>query len=208
MRSSKSFISPFALIHPGAQIGKNVSIGAGSQISDGVVIEDSVYIGANSIIGAPPAHRKHWGDFKYRVLIEKKAIIFDQVHIACGTERMTTIGEGALLMAQIHVAHDVLIGKKVTVAPHVSLAGFVVLMTGCNLGMGVSIHQKKIIPPFVMAGMNSSFHANTRVEPYKTYFGNPARCIGDNKAFRPTSVEIRKRTLQYREMLELFHDHT
>ncbi len=208
MRSSKSFISPFALLHPGAQIGKGVSIGAGTQISEGVVIEDGAYIGANCVVGAAPGHRKHWDDFKFRVLIEKRAVVFDQVHIACGTERVTTIGEGSLILAQAHIAHDVIIGKKVTVAPHVSLAGFVVLMDNVNLGMGVCIHQKKIIPPFVMAGMNSSFHANTRVEPYKTYFGNPARCIGDNKAYRPTSVEIRKRTLQYREMLELFHDHT
>ena len=200
-------ISPFALIHPKAQIGKRVAIGAGTVIGEGTIIEDDVSIGGNCFIGGPPESKNHWDDFKFRVLIEKKAVISNLVTIDSGTERFTTVGESSIILAHAHLGHDAILFKHCTVACGVTIGGFVVLMEHVNVGLNVSIHQKKIIPPYVMLGMGTVVTKHSVLGAYRSYAGNPCSELGMNKAFSPTTRQHVLKNKDYLKLRGKMHDH-
>lgn len=200
-------ISPFALVHPKAQLGKRVAVGAGTVIGEGTIIEDDVSIGANCVIGGPPEHREHWGDFKFRVHIEKKAVISNIVTVDCGTERFTTIGEGSILLAHAHIGHDAVVSKGCLVSCHVSIGGFVYLMEGVNVGLSAVIHQRKIIPPFAMIGANTFVGKHSVLRSYFIYVGNPSRELGENLIHKATSHQMIRRNKDYHKLLGKLNDH-
>ena len=151
-------IHPTAVISNEADIGTNVSIGANAYIGPGCNIEENVvirancslvrdvYIGKNSII----QHGTVLGSdgFGYApskdgyVKIEQigKLIIGSNVEIGagCTIDRgalgNTEIHDGVKLDNQVHIAHNVILGKNSAIAACCAIAGSTVI--GKNFQMG------------------------------------------------------------------------
>jgi len=176
-----------AIVDPGAQIDANVEIGAYSVISDKVDIGSGTVIGSHVVIqpytsigpdcqifqyasiGAVPQALKFKGE-ETHLKIGARTVVREFVTINRGTEfggGITEVGEGNLLMAYAHVAHDCITGREVILANNATLAGHVTIDDYATIGGLVAIHQfvrvgnyayvggksavVKDIPPFVMA---------------------------------------------------------
>lgn len=136
-------IHPSAVIEDGAEIGPDVTIGpfchVGSDVTLGarvvlkshVVVMGATEIGPGttiwpfSVIGEVPQDLKYRGEAT-RLRIGAGTRIREHVTINIGTEAgggLTELGDDCLLMAGVHVAHDVRIGNGVILVNHASIAG-------------------------------------------------------------------------------------
>lgn len=180
-------IHPTALIAAGAEIDCTASIGAYTIIEKGVVIGADTEVGAHAVIsgcttigrrnrihsftsiGAPPQDLKYQGE-DTRLVIGDDNLIREYVSMHRGTvsgHGVTTVGNGNMIMAYSHVAHDCAVGDHVILANGATLGGHVQVGDHANLGGMVAIHQfsrvgaytyiggmsgiSKDVPPFVIA---------------------------------------------------------
>ena len=119
-------------IHPNAKIGKDVKIDNFTTICDDVEIGDGTWVGPNvtifpgarigknckifpgSVIAAVPQDLKFAGEYT-TVEIGDNNVIRECCTINRGTAASgkTVIGNGNLLMAYVHIAHDCVVGDHV-----------------------------------------------------------------------------------------------
>ena len=187
-------ISPRAYVHPDAQIGNNVTVEPFAYIAGDVVIGDDCWIGPGAVIhdGARIGKRCkiHTAasisclpqDLKFRgekttAEIGDDNDIREYVTISRGTASRgkTVIGNGNLLMAYVHVAHDDVIGSQCVVANRCSFAGEVEVGDWVVIGGHCAIHQwvkigdhvmlqggtllTKDVPPFITVRSDTSSYA-------------------------------------------------
>ncbi|MDE0916908.1 MAG: acyl-ACP--UDP-N-acetylglucosamine O-acyltransferase [Flavobacteriales bacterium] len=179
-------ISPQAFIHeqaslgegvivePFSYIGPNVTIGPGTYIGPNVSILESTTIGEDckifpgAVIGAEPQDLK-FKDENTTVEIGNRTTIRECVTIHRGTsdKLKTTVGNDCLIMAYVHLAHDVQIGDSVILANAVNVAGHVTIddwviiegMVGIQQFIRIGEHAfvaggslvRKNIPPYIKA---------------------------------------------------------
>ncbi|RMF16238.1 MAG: acyl-ACP--UDP-N-acetylglucosamine O-acyltransferase [Candidatus Dadabacteria bacterium] len=173
-------------VGPGAVIGPDVSIGAGTSIGPGAIIEGHTTIGrdnqiyGHAVVGSPPQDKKYEGT-PTLLRIGDRNVIREFVTINPGTEQdrgETTIGNGNLLMAYVHVAHDCLIGNDNVLANTAQLAGHVEIGDFVTIGGMSGIHQFVRLGDHAMVGGGSMVTLD--VPPYCTAVGNRARLHGLN----------------------------
>lgn len=194
-----AFIHDTAIVSPKANLGADCHIGAFSVIGDNVTlgtrvrIESHVVIdGKTSIgdethifpfvsIGLAPQDLKYAGE-PTATEIGRKNQIREFVTIHRGTAGgggLTKIGDGNLLMAQAHVAHDCQIGNDVIMANAATLAGHVEIADRANIGAYSGIHQ------FCRVGLEAFVGGYSVVvkdaPPFAIIQGNHAKCFGLNK---------------------------
>ena len=171
-------------IGPYSIVGENVSIGANTKIKERVFLEDTKLgknckIFSGAVIGSIPQDLKFKGE-KSLVKIGDNNIIREYVTINRGTvaHGETTIGEGNLIMAYSHIAHDCLIGNGVIIANGGALAGHVNIEDKVVIGGLVAIHQ------FVRIGELSIIGGCSKVikdiPPYALVDGHPTKIYGLN----------------------------
>ena len=142
-------IHPTAVVSPKAEIGKDVEIGPYSVIEDDVKIGDNCYIDAHvkigqyttlgprcrvyfgTYIGEPQDHRFYRGIRSY-VEIGADTVLreYVTVHRPPFEFLKTVIGDHVLLQAFVHVAHDCILGDRVTISNHTALSGHVQVGVG------------------------------------------------------------------------------
>lgn len=173
-------------IHPDAKIGKDVTIdpftyvsadveiGDGTWIGPNVTIMDGARIGKNckifpgAVISAIPQDLKFQGE-KTTAEIGDNTTIRECVTVNRGTSdrNRTVVGKNCLLMAYVHIAHDVLVGDNVILANTANIAGHVTIEDHVILEGVVAVQQfvtigkhafvaggslvRKNVPPFVKA---------------------------------------------------------
>lgn len=189
-RSSDSAISASAkigqgsIIQPNAFVGNNVTIGenciihANVSIGDDSIIGDNVIIHSNTVLGADAFYYKKRKEGFDKLRSSGRVIIKDNVEIGAsctidrGVSGDTTIGEGSKLDNQVHVGHDVIIGREVLIASQTGIAGCVVIEDNVTLWgqvgviSGITIGKGAVV--YAQSGVGKSLEAN------KTYFGSPA----------------------------------
>ena len=162
-------IHPTAIIHPKAEIaadsevgpycvvGEGVSVGARTRLLAHVYLEGKLTVGEDNLFypycscGAAPQDKKYRGEAS-ETRIGSRNSIREFVTINRGTQgggMVTSIGDDNLLMAYVHVAHDVTIGNGTILANGVTFAGHVVVHDFANVGGLSAIHQ------FVRIGRHS-----------------------------------------------------
>ena len=181
-------ISPEAEIGPYCVIGSGVTIGPGTRLMAHVYLEGKLTIGDGNLFypycscGVPPQDKKYKGELS-ETRIGDRNTIREFVTIHRGTEgggRITSIGDGNLLMAYVHVAHDVVIGNHTILANSVTFAGHVVVEDHANIGGFCAIHQFSRIGKHAMVGSNSVIKQN--VLPFSvTATDHKAEIYGANK---------------------------
>ena len=187
-----------ALVDEGATLGEDVEVGAFSMIGAGVTLGPGTWIGPHVVIegpttigarcrifqyasvGTPPQDLKYDGE-PTKLIIGDDNTIREFVTLNRGTVGgggETRIGNGNLLMAYCHVAHDCVVGNGVIMANGASLAGHVEIEDQAILGGFVGVHQ------FVRVGAHTMIGALTGVgqdiPPYMMAAGHRVRLHGLN----------------------------
>ena len=190
-------IHPLAVVEPGAEldegvvvepfafVGSGAKVGRGTIIKKGAVIEGDVEIGENCVIyashlGVEPQDLKYKGE-KTKVVIGNGVKIREYVTVHRGTEGgggVTRIGDNVLLMAYVHVAHDVSIGNNAILANAVQLAGHVEVGEFAVIGGLTGVHQFVRIGKHAMVGGASAVDFD--VPPFMLAKGNRAKVEGVN----------------------------
>lgn len=187
-----TLIHPTAVIHPGAElhptvqigpyaaIGDKVKVGPGTTIGAHVVLEGPTEIGARNqifsgaVIGSEPQDLKYDGAPSWvRIGDDNRIREYVTINRATGAGEATSIGNGNLLMAYVHVAHNCVIEDSVVIANNLAMAGHVHIESKATIGGAVGIHQFVRIGHLAMVGGCSRIDRD--VPPYTRVAGNPAR---------------------------------
>ena len=146
-----TWIGPYVTIFPGARIGKNCKIFPGA------------------VIAAVPQDLKFEGEDTLAIIGDDN-IIREYVTINRGTKAsgVTRVGNGNLIMAYVHIAHDCVVGNHCILSNNTTLAGHITMGDYAIMGGKTAILQfvhigahvitaggslvDKDIPPFVIAG--------------------------------------------------------
>lgn len=189
-------------IGPYCIVGKDVKIGKNTVLQSHVVVEGITEIGEENTIYSFVSIGKASQDLKYRgeptkTIIGNKNSIREFVTIHRGTDDRweTRIGSGNLLMAYVHIAHDVIVGDGCILANNVTLAGHVVVDSHAIIGGLTPVHQFTHIGSYVMVGGASAI--NQDICPFVLAEGNKAVVRGLN------TVGLRRRGFSDEELSNL-----
>lgn len=185
----KAEIDSSVSVGPYAVIGADVRIGADSVIEAHAVVSGPTTLGRRNqissfaTVGGPPQDLKYKGE-PTELIIGDDNRIREYASIHRGTVEgggRTVIGDGNLLMAYTHVAHDCLVGNRVILANVATLAGHVEVQDHASVGGLVAIHQFCRIGKFSYIGGVSGISLD--VPPYVILAGtrNRTRISGINK---------------------------
>jgi UDP-N-acetylglucosamine acyltransferase len=187
-----------ALIEDGAIIGANCDIGPFAHIGSEVVLGDNsivmshaVITGATTIgegakiyhhavLGGEPQNTAHKGG-RTKLTIGKNCTIREGVTMNRGTDLSraeTKVGDDCMFLAYSHVAHDCILGNRVTFANNVMIGGHCEFGDGVIVGGGGAIHQ------FCRVGNNAFIGGMAGVTrdviPFGMAIGNHAHLAGLN----------------------------
>src|SRR6266849_4516689 len=145
----KARIASTADIGPYCIIGEEVEIGAGSRLMANVYAEGPTWIGEENIfypyttVGVASQDLKYKGE-RAETRIGARNRIREFVTIHRGTEGgglVTRIGDDNLLMAYVHVAHDVQVGNNTVLSHGATLGGHVLVEDWAIVGAYTGVHQ-------------------------------------------------------------------
>ena len=187
-----------AIIDPSAEIASDVSIGPYSVIGADVKIDSGTIVGPHVVINGPTTIGKNNQIFQFASVGEQcqdkkyngeptgleigdNNVIREFVTLQRGTIQdrgMTSIGNGNLFMAYVHVGHDSVVGSDIVFANNATLAGRVSVGDGAILGGFTGIHQFCQVGAFSMSGMFSA--VNKDIPAFVMVQGNMASAHGMN----------------------------
>jgi UDP-N-acetylglucosamine acyltransferase len=142
-------VAPTAEIGPYCVIGAEVEIGSGTKLKAHVFMEGPLAIGEENVffpycsVGVAPQDLKYHGE-RSETRIGHRNKIREFVTIHRGTQgggMLTAIGDDNLLMAYVHVAHDVQIGDRTVLANATTLGGHVTVGDWAIIGGSTGVHQ-------------------------------------------------------------------
>ncbi len=187
-----AIIDPSARIAPGAEIGPWCIVGPEVSIGDGTVLQAHVVLEANTrvgrqnhiypfaYIGGTPQDKKFHGERTYLEIGDRNHIR-EHVTIHRGTGNggsHTRIGNDNMLMGNVHIAHDCIIGNGCTIANNSMLAGHAVIQDHANVGGGAGIHHFAVVGTCAFVGAMA--RVSMDVPPFMIVEGNPAEVRGHN----------------------------
>jgi UDP-N-acetylglucosamine acyltransferase len=179
-------VAPSAFVGPGVELGVGVVIGPLAVLLGPARIGDRVRIGPGAHVGGPPEiatmrQNDAWlGDLDHHeVVIGPDTVVRDHVVIHHGSVRPTAIGERCWIFSNAYIAHDVVVGDGVTVSAGVAIGGHATVRADANLGLNVSVHQRRSIGAFAMVGMGTPVTRD--IPPFATAYGVPPRVHGVNR---------------------------
>jgi len=186
-----------AVVHPHAELGRDVTVGPYAVIGPQAVIGDRTWIGAHvviegrttlgcdnriyhgAVLGAPPQDLKYRGETTYLRIGDGNTIReYATLNLACVESEATLLGDGCLLMAYVHVAHNCHIGNSVIMANAVNLAGHVEVHDFASIGGLTPVHQFVRIGSYAFVGGGSRVAKD--VVPFVKAAGNPLELAGVN----------------------------
>ena len=205
---STAIIDPSSQVHSDANvgpyciIGPEVNIGARTHLLAHVYCEGPCFIGEEntfypySTIGVAGQDLKYKGE-RAETHIGHRNRIREFVTIHRGTKSggvVTRIGDDNLLMAYVHVAHDVKIGDHCVLANAVTFAGHVTVGDWAVIGASTGVHQfcrvgrHSIIGGYSVITQDVLPFSNTVTEREAKVFG--ANRVGlERRGFSSESIE-------------------
>ncbi|MBV9265824.1 MAG: acyl-ACP--UDP-N-acetylglucosamine O-acyltransferase [Acidobacteriaceae bacterium] len=195
-------ISPEAEIGPYCVIGPEVTIGARTRLLAHVYMEGKLTVGEDNVFypysscGVTPQDKKYKGE-PSETRIGNRNSIREFVTIHRGTQgggMVTAIGDGNLVMAYVHIAHDVIIHNDAILANGVTFAGHVIVEDYVIIGGLSAIHQFVRLGKHAIIGSYSVIKQD--VLPYSTTASDHevhvygANRIGlERRGFQPDQIE-------------------
>ena len=161
-------IEPFAYVGPNVKVGDRTWVGPNANIMDRTTIGADCKIFPGAVIGAEPEDLK-FSNEPTNVVIGNRTVIREcvTIHRATVDRHNTVVGDDCLIMAYVHLAHDVHVGNHVILANAVNIAGhcsvedwaIVEGMVGVQQFVRIGAHAfvaggslvRKNVPPYVKA---------------------------------------------------------
>jgi UDP-N-acetylglucosamine acyltransferase len=222
-------IHPSAIIDPAAELAATVRVGPYAVIGAGVRVAGGTTIGAHCVIdglttigrdnhifphaalGAAPQDMKYRGE-PTELVIGDRNTVREFCTFNRGTEQgggVTRVGDDNWIMAYVHIAHDVQVGRRTVLANNATLAGHVVVGDWVIVGGLCGVHQFCKIGAHAMVGFQS--HVSQDVPPFMMVSGHPLAVNGFNveglrrRGFSPQRIALVKQMhrLVYRDGLTL-----
>jgi UDP-N-acetylglucosamine acyltransferase len=179
-------LEPGVRVGPFCVVGEKVRLGRGTRLESHVAIDGDTRVGEGnrffpfSSIGLVPQDLKFRGEAT-RVEIGDRNVFREGSTVHRGTAGgggLTRIGSHNLFMAQVHVAHDCLVGSHTILANAAALSGHVEVQDFATLGGFSGVHQ------FCRVGTHAFMGGATittrDVAPFSLTVGNRARFFGLN----------------------------
>lgn len=209
-------IHPLAVVDPEAKLGdnniigpfcvinKDVVIGDNNTFLNSVTIHNGARIGNNNeffpgaSIATKPQDLKFQGEITTAEIGDNNSIR-ENVTISRGTasKGKTVVGNGNLLMENMHVAHDCVIGNGCIIGNSTKFAGEVVVHDNAIISAEVLVHQFNNIGGYVM--IQGGTRTSQDVPPYVIAGKEPIRFAGVNL------IGLRRRGFS-NETIEKIHD--
>ena len=209
-------ISPLAYVHPEAKLGdkniigpfcyidKNTVLGDGNVLQNSVTIHVGARIGNNNelfpgaSISTKPQDLKFKGE-ETTCQIGNHNSIRENVTISRGTasKGTTIVGDNNLLMENMHIAHDCIIGNEIIIGNSTKLAGEVTVDDRAIISATFLCHQFCHIGGYVMVQGGS--RSPKDIPPYIIAGREPIRYAGIN------IVGLRRRGFS-NELIDLIHE--
>ncbi|WP_311435046.1 acyl-ACP--UDP-N-acetylglucosamine O-acyltransferase [Hoylesella timonensis] len=209
-------ISPLAYVHSEAKLGDNNIIGPfcyidkNTVLGDGNVLQNSVTIHVGARIGnnneffpgasisTKPQDLKFKGE-ETTCQIGNHNSIRENVTISRGTasKGTTIVGDNNLLMENMHIAHDCIIGNEIIIGNSTKLAGEVTVDDRAIISATFLCHQFCHIGGYVMVQGGS--RSPKDIPPYIIAGREPIRYAGIN------IVGLRRRGFS-NELIDLIHE--
>ena len=173
-------IGPYSVVGPG------VTLGPGCRLESNVAIIGRTTVGPNcrfhtgAVVGGTPQDQKYRGEDS-ELIIGANNVIREFVTINTGTAGgggKTVIGDGNLLMAYVHVAHDCILGNHIVLANVATLGGHIVVGDGARISGLAAVHHFVTIGRLAFVGGCAKVVQD--VPPFMMVDGNPARVRGLN----------------------------
>jgi UDP-N-acetylglucosamine acyltransferase len=184
--ASDAVLEPGVSVGPFAVVGAGVRIGRGTRLESHAVIEGDTRLGERNhvfpfaSIGLVPQDLKYRGEAT-RVEIGDRNVFREGATVHRGTRGgggLTRIGSDNLFMAQVHVAHDCMVGSHTIFANAAALSGHVEVQDHATLGGFSGVHQFCRVGAFAFMGGGTM--ATKDVLPFSLTVGNRARFVGLN----------------------------
>src|SRR5436309_3085465 len=185
-------VDPGARIHPAARIGAfsivgaEATIGADVEVGHHCVLEGrvelgrGVKIGHGSVLGGRPQDLKFKEGTPSGVRIGAGTVLREYVtiHRATRADGWTDVGEGCLIMAMSHIAHDCKVGQGAIIINYAGITGH------CEIGERATIGGLTGMVPFTRIGayayVGGVSKVTADVPPYMLVDGIPAVAHGIN----------------------------
>ena len=222
-------IDPRAIIDPGAKIAAGVTVGPYSIIGPEVEIAEGCEIGSHVVIKGPtrigrenrfyqfasigevPQDKKYRGEDTV-LEIGDRNVVREFVTMHRGTVQgggLTRLGNDNLIMANVHIAHDCIVGNHTIFANNASLAGHVIVHDHVILGGYSLVHQFCAIGAHSFSAAASLITKD--VPPFVLVSGHMAKPYGLNvegmrrRGFDPATVRLLRQAYKivYRSNLPL-----
>ena len=174
-------LGPYAVVGAEVQVGDRSRIGSGAQLTGPTVLGSDNRIFSHACIGFDPQDKKFQGE---RTTLEVgNANIFREfctVHRGTGLGGgVTSIGNGNLLMAYVHVAHDCRLGDETILANNATLAGHVEVHDHATLAAFGGVQQFCRIGRYAYVGGYTVVTID--VLPFSRAVGHKAAFLGLNR---------------------------
>ena len=209
-------IHPLAIVSPEAKLGDNnvigpfcvidadVEMGDNNRLLNSVTIHEGARIGSGNeffpgaSISTKPQDLKFVGE-KTCCIIGDNNSIRENVTISRGTasKGKTVVGNGNLLMENMHIAHDCVVGNGCIIGNSTKFAGEVVVDDFAIISAEVLIHQFLHIGSYVM--IQGGSRTSQDIPPYIIAGKEPIRYAGVNL------IGLRRRGFS-NEVIETIHD--
>lgn len=209
-------ISPLAFVHPEAKLGdnnvigpfcyidRNTVIGNNNHFQNSVTINYGARIGDNNEIFPGASISTKPQDLKFKgedtiCEIGDNNSIRENVTISRGTasKGTTIVGSNCLLMENMHVAHDCVLGNNLIIGNSTKFAGEVVVDDNAIISATVLCHQFCRVGGYVMIQGGSRFSQD--IPPYIIAGKEPIRFAGLNL------IGLRRRGFS-NELIQLIHE--
>ncbi len=190
-------ISPLAVVHPNAKLGTGNTIGpfcvidADVEIGDNnlllshVILHEGLRMGnGNEVfpgasLSTKPQDLKYKGEKTY-CHIGNNNSIRENVTISRGTasKGKTVVGDGNLMMEDMHLAHDCVVGNGCVIGASTKIAGEITIDDYAVISACVLFHQFMRIGSYVM--VQGGCRLPMDIPPFVTIGKEPARYCGLN----------------------------
>lgn len=199
MIDSSATIHETAIVSPEATIGANVHVGPWTIIGPEVEIGDDTTIASHCVLKGPCKIGKRNKIFQFVTIGEDcqdKKYLGERTYLEVGDDNVirehctlhrgtiqdkgiTKVGSRNLLMVNVHIAHDCVVGDDCIFANNATLAGHVHIGNWVIFGGLAAIHQfGRVGDHAFIAGMAA---LNQDVPPYVMAAGHYAKPFGINK---------------------------
>jgi len=217
-------IAEGAKVHPTARVGEFCTIGPGAVIGPGTVLARRVtvtgrtaigaanVIGDGSVLGAVPQDLKYGGGETWLIIGDGNRL-GPNVTAHVGTEaggHLTRLGNGNVLAAGVHVAHDCYVDDAARLGAGVLLAGHVRVETGAVIEELTGANDFTTFGQYSRVGSRTPVRRD--VPPFtfvssRGYYTAPPAVVGVNEeGLERAGLGEREKDLVRRAIRHLFQD--